>query len=294
MKPLFILLLLLPFCVFAQELDATVTINTEKLAPHSRDRLSDFAETVRDYLNNNRYTGDVWEYNRIKCQFSIFFVSGNDDNQYTAQVSVSSIRDIDRTGNSTLMFNVLDNNWEFTYERGQSMYFNLNTFNSLTSFLDFYALMILGLDADSYAQLGGTQLFSEALNIAVLGANSSTSKGWEKNSNVYNKRVMVEEALTEKYRQFRENYFDYHYNGLDLLNKDKETALENMAKLVKNLEQAFVKKGLRGVFLKVFFDAKSGELANYLKDYPDKDIFKALKRVDPPHTSKYDEALGGS
>jgi hypothetical protein len=45
------------------------------------------------------------------------------------------------------------------------------------------------------------------------------------------------------------------------------------------------------VLLKVFFDAKAGEIVDYLKGAADKSVFVSLKSIDPSHSSKYDEGL---
>ncbi|HEX2865620.1 MAG TPA: DUF4835 family protein [Ignavibacteriales bacterium] len=289
-----LLLLLLPACLFAQELDAIVKVNTEKLPTINKDLLSSFAQEIQDYLNNNRFTGDAWEGDRIKCSFNIFFDNATDETHYSAQVSVTSLRPIYKSNKSSLMLNVLDNQWNFVYERGQSMYFNQSVFDPLTSFLNFYAYLIIGLDADSYNMLGGSQLFSQAYNIALLGANSKQPAGWEKSTSPYNRRGLIEDLLNEKYRTFREDYFNYHYNGLDIYNlspQDKQKAQENIAKLIRDLDVLRQKQDIRGILMKVFFDTKSAEIVNYMKDYPDKTIFATLKRIDPAHISKYDEAL---
>ena len=64
-----------------------------------------------------------------------------------------------------------------------------------------------------------------------------------------------------------------------------------MAKLIINLEKIRDQIDTRSVLMKVFFDAKAGEFVEYLKNYPDKSIFISLKRLDPQHITKYDEAM---
>lgn len=282
---------LLPILLFAQELDATITINTDRLSTTNKDKLINFAQEIEDYIENNRYTGEPWEFAKIKCNFNIYFDSGSDDNNFTAQVNVTSIRPIEKSRNGSPMLNVLDNSWSFMYERGQSMYFNQTNFDPLTSFLDFYAYIILGLDHDSFDMLNGSRYYNEALNIAMLGTNSAFGKGWDKGAS-YSRRGLAEDLVNEKYRRFREDFYNYHYYGLDLLATDKAKAQENIAKLVKNLEVLRDKLDVKGVLLKTFFDAKSGEIINVLKDYPDKSaIIIALKKIDPGHISRYDEAM---
>lgn len=48
---------------------------------------------------------------------------------------------------------------------------------------------------------------------------------------------------------------------------------------------------INSVYVKTFFDAKHGELIDYLRDYPDPELFSKLKKIDPPHSSKYDAVM---
>ncbi|MEI7811036.1 MAG: DUF4835 family protein [Ignavibacteria bacterium] len=291
MKRIITALLFLPIYIFAQELDATVTINFENLPAKNKDFLIDFAQTMQSYINSNRYTSDNWEGDKIKCAFNIFFDSAPDETHYTAQVSVTSLRPIFKSTRSSLMLNVLDNNWSFIYQKGQSVYFNQSNFDPLTSFFDYYAYIILGLDADSFNQLGGSPYFTQAFNIVMLGTNSTNSKGWEKNSNAYNRRGLVEEITSEQYRIFREDYFYYHYNGLDIFQVKPGEAETAIVRLITNLDALRIRQDIRGVMMKTFFDAKSNEIISYLSSYNDKNIFSLLKKIDPSHISKYDEAI---
>lgn len=284
---------MLPALYQAQELDATVTINVEQLQTASRERLNTFAMQIQDYLNNSKFTRKPWQGDKIKCFFNIFFTASNDETSYAAQMVVASQRPIQDSQLSSLMMSVMDNSWSFKYEKNQAMYFNQSDFDPLTSFLDFYAYLIIGLDADSYSPLDGTEYFQKALDIVVKGASSSSSKGWQLESASYNRRALIDNLLNAKYQFFRQDYFEYHYNGLDLfyVKGQRQTAMNNMVKLIKDLEKNKDKLDSRSVLLKVFFDAKAGEFSDYLKAYPDKSIFTILRRIDPSHTTKYDEAM---
>ncbi len=289
-----IIILLLVFCYgvnFAQELNAKVIVNYEQLETSSKERLDSFAQLVEDYLNNNHFAGDSWEGDPITCNFSIFFTSASENN-YTAQVVITSQRPVYQSDNMSLMLLVQDPNWSFVYEENQTLYYDQNTFDPLTSFLDYYALVIIGLDMDSYdPPQGGTELFSQASDIAVVGSNSAYSTGWALVTSSYNKRGLVEDLLRANFEQFRIDFCDYHYNGLDMMNEDKEFAISNVVKLVKNLDGIYDKVGRMNVLLGVFFDTKHKEIFGLLKDYPDKDVLRLLKKIDPSHISTYDEGL---
>jgi len=132
--------------------------------------------------------------------------------------------------------------------------------------------------------------FAKAFDIVNLGANSSSRTGWEKTSSSYSRRGLVEDLLNEKYRPFREAYFNYHYNGLDIFSDKKTLAVKNIIKLIDALEILRTKVDINSVLLKTFFDAKSGEIIENLKTYSDKSVFKKLRKIDPSHGLKYDEA----
>lgn len=291
MKFILGLLLLLTMSIKAQELQATVTVQYENLPVINKESLVNFAQMVQDYLNGNRFTGSVWNNPKIKCTFTIFFLSASDETTYSTQVFVGSQRPVYNSTKNSSMLTILDNNWNFSYEKNQALYFNPMANNSIASFLDYYAYLIIGTDNDSWEQMSGTPMFSKALDIVHLALSSKFSKGWDKSSGTYNRRDLIEDILNERYRPFREAISVYHY-GLDQYENDsKSKGQQKMVTLIKVLQSLKAKIDLRSIFIKVFFDAKYQEIIEDLKDYPDKTIFKELKEIDPPHAGKYDEII---
>lgn len=289
-KITFIMLFIFAGYISAQELNATVTVNTEQLESLGKDNLEDFAQIVQDYLNNNKFTGEDWQGEKIECNFQLFFTSSN-ENTYNGQAVITSSRDIYNSESKSLMLKVQDNNVSFNYEQSQSMYFNPSEFDPLLSLLNYYAYLIIGLDMDSYQPLGGNEYFTKASDIAILGSNSSFSKGWALETSAYNKRGLVEDLLRSNFHQFRIDFYDYHYNGLDLMSDDKNEAVKNIVKLVQDLDGIYDKISRMNLLLKVFFDTKHKEIFANIKDYPDKSILKLLKKIDPTHISTYDQGL---
>ncbi len=290
MKKILVLLFGFTSLLFSQELNCDVTVNTESIPQESRDLLSDFASSIETYMNQTRFTDQNWEFPKINCAFSIFVTSASDETHYQAQIVVTSQREILKSDKKSLMLSINDNAWSFEYVTGQPLYSRQSVFEPVTSLLNYYAYIILGFDADSWDELGGTPYFSRAYDIVNLGANSNFKTGWDRNSSSYSRRGLVEELLNEKYRPFREAVYEYYY-GLDYYEQDKVMGQKYMAKLVEALWNLKKKADLTGVFVKVFFDAKYGEIIDRLKTYPDKTIFEKLKKIDPAHLAKYDEAL---
>lgn len=290
MKKIFLLILLMPAVIISQELSAKVTINVEQLPTKYKEKLVNFEQDVTAYINNTRFTGQNWEWDKINCSLNIFFMSGFEEDGYSAQAVITSQRPVEGSTKKSLMISILDNNWKFRYEKGMSMYFGQTDFNPLMSFIDFYAYVILGFDADSYEPLAGSDYFNKALDIAVKGSSNQYGDGYQSSSSTYNKRGLVEGILNAKFRLFREDFYDYHYNGLDIFASDKNKAQANIVKLINNLYKMKDEIGARSVVLPVFFDAKAGEISEYLKGYGDKKIFETLQKLDPGNISKYKTA----
>jgi hypothetical protein len=280
--------------IFGQEFNATVVLDMDQLNPGSKEKVENLQSALEDYLNKNKFTGSAWQGEKIQCMFKVVFTASSDNNSYTTQLIVSSYRPIEGTTRNTPMMIVLDSPWAFEYEKNRAMYFNQVEIDPITSMLDYYAYLILGLDADSFQKMGGTDFFRKAYDIALRGNTSKYSTNWAYSNAQYTKRGILEDLLDERYNQFRTDYFNYHYNGIDLLNDPKkyDIAIKNIVALINNLSVARERMDSRSVLLKVFFDAKVNEICDALKNYPDKGIFNTLKKVDPFHISKYVEMAG--
>lgn len=290
MKTIFSLIFLIYSVSFGQELNCKVTVNYESIPVVNRELLVDFAQTIEDYMNKTKFT-DKWDGDKIECALTIFFTGASSEINYSAQAVVTSQRPIYNSTKNSLMLSINDAQWSFVYEKNQTLYATQSIFDPLTSFLDYYAYVIIGFDLDSYEELSGSTYFTKAFDIVNLGATSGFRIGWEKSSSSYSRRGLVEDLLNEKFRFFREAYFNYHYNGLDLFTDKRQAAFKNIVKLIDVLDMMRTKVDINSVLIKTFFDAKSGEIIEYLKTYPDKSIFNKLKKIDPPHALKYDDAV---
>jgi hypothetical protein len=282
--------LILTAIISAQELNCNVTVNFENLPVSNRELLRDFENVVEGYLNSTRYTNDDYA-TKIDCAVSIFFLSASGDFDYSAQMVVSSQRPVYRSERNSPVLAINDGQWQFQYQPNQAMYVNLTTFDPLTSFLDFYALIIIGMDGDTWEPFGGTESFQKAQFIANLAATNLKNYGWTPSSSVYNRQGLINDIFKEQYSRFRGSVFDYYY-GVDIYNQNKQLAQQKVVEMIDILWTMYEKSGsISSVYIRTFFDSKYGEIVDLLKFYPDTEIFSKLKKIDPPHTAKYDAAM---
>jgi uncharacterized protein DUF4835 len=289
-------LLMISNLSFAQELDPTVDVNLSQITIDVRDRLSNFKQEATDYLLRTRFTNEEIVNDikgkpyKIKCNFQFFFTTSTGFDSYEAQVFVGSSRNIYKTPNYTQLIKILDEKWEFNYIKGQPFYHDDLKFNSLTSFLDYYAYLIIAFDDDSWELELGTPRFQKCMDVVNLAvANAPSSKGWaESNSLKANRINYPQEILNSKYDDFRKGVWIYHFAGIDSLQWGKRQALERIAESIRLMAKT-KKSEVKSFTIKAFFGAKYQEMAQVLTDYYDKTIYKTLSEIDPDHLSVYDD-----
>jgi hypothetical protein len=290
MKIVLLFIFLLTITSLGQELNCRVDVNFENVPVRNRELLADFASAIETYINTTRFTNENWE-QKIDCSMSIFFTGASSDVDYSAQIVVVSQRPIYQSTKQSPMLKINDGKWQFRWEKEHPLYPNQTTFDPLTSFLDFYAMIIIGMDKDSFEREGGTPYFRRAQDIVNLGASSSSNLGWQFSSSVYSRLGLVNDIFSGTYSFFRNSIFDYHY-GIDIFAKNKQLGQQKIADLVNGLWIQYERLGsISSVYIRTFFDAKHGEIVDHLTGYPDIEIFNKLKKIDPPHSANYDTAM---
>lgn len=282
--------------LIAQELDCDVTINTQQLTSDALENLSDFAAQVKQYMNNTRWTKEDFGNDRITCTMNIFIKGSPGTGRYVAQVFIGSRRKIwdlktnKPTEKNSATLRILDENWEFSYTRGVPLTRNEYKFDALTSFLDFYAYVILGFDYDSYESMAGTPHFQKALDIFNLSRSSGRFKGWEfPGSGTYSRTRFINEIMNADFNAFRVALYEYHSEGLDRITKDQSTALTKMFEAVNAIGNVKKRINQPSVIIKMFFDTKYLELCDIFQTYHDEKVYEKLSAIDPSHQKSYEE-----
>jgi hypothetical protein len=287
----FVLLLVVSAIGYAQ-IDCDVTVNLEQVSA-AREKLGNFERDVENYINSQKWSTADLGGEKIKCTVNIFFTSASDAN-YKAQVFIGSSRPIfvgkNPSSKSTPMVRIFDDKWDFSYVDGQPLFRNESQYDALTDFLDFYMLMIMGFDFDSYEKLGGTEYFRKAFTLCNQAP--SNANGWDRGTgSTYSKYNLLEEVLNPNNQPFREGWYAYHFRGLDLLATKPEKGYENMLVLLNNIKKLKQNSNPRALLFKNFFDTKYGELAESFKGYSDAGVYQLLVQLDQSHQSAYEDAL---
>lgn len=286
-----IVLFLLGYGVQAQELKCTVSINSDRVVAANKQIIQTLERSLNDFVNKTRWTTqEVQSHERIDCSMFIN-IANMENNFFSASIQVQSSRPIYNSTYNSPILNVNDNDFTFQYIEFENLFFDPNSLNSnLTAVVSFYVHMILGLDADAYAPEGGTKYFQIAQNITDLSQQSG-NKGWKQSDGAQSRYYLVYDMLSPMNTAFRATTYQYHRLGLDLMSENPKEAKETLVKSILNLESIY-KSRPNAYLLRMFFDAKSDEVYQVLKDGPKMDLTATkdlLFKLSPINISKWDK-----
>lgn len=261
----FFLLLLVNTGSWSQELNCKVTVNADQVNTSDRSVFKDMERAFANFMNSRKWTNDNFKnYEKINCSIFLNLKMPSIGN-FTANVQVTSARPVYNTNYETVVFNFADRDWEFSYIESQPLEYNDNTYiTNLTSMLAFYAYMIIGMDYDSFSELGGTPYFQKALTV-VNNAQPSNAVGWQVLGSNRNRYALITDINNPQMVELRKNSYKYHRLALDTFDKTPDQSREIILEILKNVKKVWSIYP-NGIAVISFFDAKATELVNVYSD----------------------------
>lgn len=280
-----------PHQLYAQELNCTVSVNSRQISGSSYDYVSELQDDIENYLNENSWTNDRFdEHERIRCTIQVVLTDVDNQSNFTAETVISVQRPIYNTFQHSSSIVLSDNNWTFNYPRNKNFVQDDLQFDDLTSFLDFYANLILGFDYDSFSELGGSDYFNRAFNIFELGQNTGAF-GWGRSIGAQRNRYgLINDLTSSAYQDLRIAYYKYHRLGLDQFTLNPQLSREEILEALELLRE---NKRLtsNNYLFDIFFGTKYTEIVAILRDADVQTrtaAYNILRDVDPANTSEYE------
>lgn len=289
-------LLILFFCysyTSAQELNTRVQVLAPTVPNINKRNVDVLQNTIREFLNNNKWTNETYTpVERIECNFVITITAWDGNSTYKAEAQIQSSRPVYNTVYNSTLLNISDKDFDFNYSEGQAVDFSDQNFiSNLSSLLSFYAYTIIGLDKDSFNKLGGTNYYNKAQNILNV-AQVSGNKGWKAFDGLRNRYWLNENLQNKGFEELRQFIYDYHLNGLDILQDNPEKGAKKIIDLLSDLKR-LDKQKIGSIFPNMYLASKADELVNILSLTDPLERIKAynlLAEIDPANLNKY-EAL---
>ena len=277
----------------AQELNANVVVNMDAIPIDQRQEIQSMANDVKTYLNNQRYTGADWEGERIPVDVTIWLL-GRSGNRYNDRLAIVSKRLVNnKIGTGAALLRVYDQEWSFEWTFNPTLTFQSTRYDPFTSVLDFYMLIAVGMDMDTYDELGGTDPYKAAQFIAQLGNNQGVDAFRTfYQPGEFTRMALVTELLDLRYTGFRRLLYDYH-DAVDVMEENRVEGQAALRLVIGDLV-TFKREKIsnRSVILQAFFDAKHMEVADVFKGVKDNTLWSDLRFLDPGNTQIYEAARG--
>jgi len=275
---------------YAQELRVDITINAPKAQTADPQLYNTLEIALEEFMNETKWTEDNYqESERIEVSIQINIKEELGSNSFNAEMFVQALRPIYGSRNNTAILEHADKEFSFSYTEFQPLDFSENTFNSnLTSFMAFYAYIILGLDYDSFELEGGTPHFQKAQDILNAVPNGA-AKGWSSLDGQRNRYWIVESILSPRASNYRTALYEYHRMGLDLMSSEPNVARQNITGAIQKLK-SFSESYLNAMSTQMFTDAKRDEIVNIYTGSPSNEkrsIHSIMVRLDPANASRY-------
>ena len=279
----------------AQEINCTVTINSDQIEGSNKQVFGTLKNAIEEYMNQNRWTNMTFaEQEKIECSMMLV-VKAVADNMYSCEMTLQSRRPVYGTTYTTPLLNFVDRNFNFTYQEFDRIEYQQNQFTTnLTAMLAYYCYLIIGHDMDSYQRLGGTPFFEQCENIVnacqSASMDNSEQKGWLAFDSNRNRYALINNLLDEAFKKYRNYYYEYHRLGLDEMSGNVANGRARIAEGISVLKEAYRARPATYV-INTFLDAKADELVDIFKkgtDKEKKEVYDLLVDIDPTRQSTYD------
>jgi hypothetical protein len=286
----FILLWTCLLPAFAQEINATISVQAPTVSNINRRNLDRLQNVIRDFLNNNKWTSETYQpQERIDCNFVITITAWDGGSGYQAEAQVQSSRPVYGSSYNSTLLNLTDKDFAFNYTEGQSIDFSDQQFvSNLSSLLGYYAYTIVGMDKDSFSKLNGTTYFLKAQNTLNL-AQTAGNTGWKANDGVRNRYWLNENLLNKRFEPLRIFNYSFH-RGMDQLQDNSAVAEQLILSSLVDL-QAIDPQEFGSYLPTVFFGTKANEIVKVFSSFKPAIRLKAysvLIDIDPANANKYE------
>lgn len=254
-------------CATAQELQAKITINHNKIQGTDASVFENLQQTLEQFVNDRQWTNYHFQKNeRIVCNFNITVTKYDQTtNRFTCNALIQANRPVYNATYTSTLYNNKDNDFNFEFAQFDQLNFNDEQIdNQLTALFAYYAYLIIGLDLDSFSPMGGEDVLQMCMNLTNNAQNLNFS-GWKSFETDRNRFAIINDYLDVAMKPFRQLQYDYYRNGLDEMANNAERGRTNITTAIEtNLKKAHDDKPLSSLPM-IWTDYKKDELANIYK-----------------------------
>jgi hypothetical protein len=285
------LLSLTSFNLCAQEIKSTIQVVAPRVQMTDKQILNTLQTSAQQFINTRKWTDENIALQE-KIDVSIFIeVTAISNNEFKGTLQFQVIRPVFNSTYKSTVFQFNDEDVSFTYREFENLEYQENmNMNDLTTLLAYYVNLAIGLDFDSFSELGGSPYFAKAQSIVAMMTNRP---GWNQadGKGIRNRFYLAENLNNLRFKDLRLLNYNYHRKGMDMFAENPEQARKNITETLKGLKetQALFQNSL---LQKTFFSTKWPELVEIYKGatVPEKTAMaKFLSEMDPTNSQRYEK-----
>ena len=298
----FLFALVTSFALNAQELQAKVTVNAQRVSTTVDKKFFTTLQTqLTNLLNNRKWTNETFQtHEKIECNFLLNIDKVVETNVYQASLTIQAARPVYNSSYQTALINFQDADVTFRYVEFQPIEFNENRVQgtdplaaNITAVFGYYVNIILGLDYNSFTPKGGDVYFQKALNIVNNAPDNRNISGWKAFDGLRNRYWLAENLMNSRYNIVHDVMYTYYRQGLDNMYDDEANGRRSILAALKQLK-SFNDQNQNSMILQFFMQGKSLELIRIFKKAPPQeknDAATILSQIDITNASKYKDEL---
>lgn len=253
--------------VAAQELNARITINHSQIQGTDNAVFDELQQTLTQFVNDRQWTALQFQKNeRIPCSFNITVTKyDKSTNMFTCKAVIQATRTAYNSSYNTTIYSNQDNDFNFEYAQFDQLNFNEEAVdNQLTALLAYYAFLMIGINLDTFAPMGGEDVLQRCMNLANNCQNLNFP-GWKAFDNDRNRFAIINDYLDGAMKPFRQLQYDYYRNGLDEMATNADRGRTNISTAIEeNLKKCHEDRPM-SLLPQIWTDYKRDELANIYK-----------------------------
>ncbi len=246
---------------------AKIKLNTNQIQGTDVSVFENLQQTLEQFVNDRQWTSLHFQKNeRIVCNFNITVTKyDKSTNTFTCSALIQANRPVYNAAYTTTIYNNKDADFNFQFAQFDQLEFNEdNIDNQLTALFAYYAYLIIGLNLDSFAPMGGEDILQRCMNI-TNNAQNLGFPGWKAFDDSRNRFAIINDYLDSGMKPFRQLQYDYYRTGLDEMVNNPERGRTNISTAIEEqLKKCRENKPL-SMLPQIWTDFKKEELANLYK-----------------------------
>jgi hypothetical protein len=248
----------------AQELQVKININTQQVERMDKSVFENLQQTLEQWMNDRQWTElQFQKHERIVVNFNLTVTKYDaSTNLFECTAMIQANRPVFNSSYTSTLYNNKDGDFNFQFAQFDQLNYNDEIVdNQLTALMAYYAYLIIGLNLDSFAPLGGTDVLQRCMHL-INNAQSLGFSGWKSFEDNRNRFAIINDYLDEQMKPFRQLQYDYYRTGLDEMATNVERGRTNISEaLEKGLKVAHEQKPL-SLLPQIWTDYKRDEIAN--------------------------------